>query len=102
MILEFHQMHDKVKHSPNCLISFLYLCVFVLSKGVTVMIASDIPIFLSVERNKHFCLESTLGVNMASLQYTVCVSQNITSAHQEVGSQLSGHQRKLPDTDILR
>ncbi|XP_033012171.1 SITS-binding protein-like [Lacerta agilis] len=75
---------------------------FLGSTGVTVMIASDIPIFLSVERNKHFCLESTLGVNMASLQYTVCVSQNITSAHQEVGSQLSGHQRKLPDTEILR
>ncbi|XP_061465906.1 SITS-binding protein-like isoform X2 [Rhineura floridana] len=75
---------------------------FLGSTGVTVMIASDISISLSVEKNKHFCLESTVGIDMASLQYTVCVSQNITSAHQEVGSQLSGQQRRLPDTDILR
>ncbi|XP_066475715.1 SITS-binding protein-like [Tiliqua scincoides] len=75
---------------------------FLGSTGVTVTIASDIPIFFSVERNKQFCLENSLGVDMAPLQYTMCVAQNITRAHQEVGSQLSGPQRTLPNTDILR
>ncbi|XP_063145321.1 SITS-binding protein-like [Candoia aspera] len=75
---------------------------FLGSTGVTMMMASDIPISLSVERNKHFCLENTPGTDMASLQYKVCVSQNITSAHQELGSQLLRQQRRLPDTDILR
>ncbi|XP_053098744.1 SITS-binding protein-like isoform X2 [Hemicordylus capensis] len=75
---------------------------FLGSTGVTVMIASDVPISFSVERNKHFCLESTLGIDMAPLQYTVCISQDITSAHQEVGSRLSGQPRRLPDTHILR
>ncbi|KAM6461627.1 SITS-binding protein-like isoform 3-T3 [Liasis olivaceus] len=76
---------------------------FLGSTGVTMMIASDTPISLSVERDKHFCLENTTGTDMASLQYTVCVSRNITSAHQELGSQLlKQQQRRLPDTDILR
>ncbi|KAJ6664964.1 hypothetical protein lerEdw1_005195 [Lerista edwardsae] len=72
------------------------------STGVTVTMASDIPIFFSVERHKQFCLENSLGTDMAPLQYTVCVAQNITGAHQEVGSQLSGPQRTLPNTDLLR
>ncbi|KAH0621030.1 hypothetical protein JD844_022033 [Phrynosoma platyrhinos] len=75
---------------------------FLGSTGVTVMIASDIPISMSVERNKQFCLESPIGTDMVSLQYSVCVSPNITSAHQKVGSQLSGQQRRLPETDLLR
>ncbi|XP_054828711.1 SITS-binding protein-like [Eublepharis macularius] len=75
---------------------------FLGSTGVTIMIASDIPLSLSVERNKHFCFESILGPETAFLQYTVCVSANITSAHQEVGSQLSEQRQRLPDTDILR
>uniref|UniRef100_A0ACB8G300 Uncharacterized protein n=2 Tax=Sphaerodactylus townsendi TaxID=933632 RepID=A0ACB8G300_9SAUR len=74
---------------------------FLGSTGVTVMIASDIPISFSVERNEHFCLESIPGIDMAFLQYTVCVSPNITSAHQEVGSQLSRQRQRLPDTDLL-
>nr|XP_056707675.1 SITS-binding protein-like [Euleptes europaea] len=75
---------------------------FLGSTGVTIMIASDIPISLSVERNKHFCLESIPGIDMAFLEYTVCVSPNITSAHKEVGSQLSRQRQRLPDTDLLR
>ncbi|KAJ7344291.1 hypothetical protein JRQ81_000241 [Phrynocephalus forsythii] len=75
---------------------------FLASTGVTVMVASDIPFSLSIEENKHFCLESLHGSEMDSLQYTVCVSPNITSAHQEVGSQLSGKQRRMPETDLLR
>ncbi|XP_062974813.1 SITS-binding protein-like [Elgaria multicarinata webbii] len=75
---------------------------FLGSTGVTVMSGSDLPISLSVVRNQHFCLESNLGNDMASLQYTVCASQNITFAHQEVGSRFSGQPRQLPDHGLLR
>nr|XP_060625901.1 SITS-binding protein-like isoform X1 [Anolis sagrei ordinatus] len=75
---------------------------FLGSTGVTVIIASDIPLSVAIERNKQFCLESPLGADMASLQYTVCVSPNITSAHQKVGSRLSGQQRQLPEAELLR
>nr|XP_020639835.1 SITS-binding protein-like [Pogona vitticeps] len=75
---------------------------FLGSTGVTVTIASDIPISLLVERNTQFCLESLLSSEMASLQYSVCVSPDITSAHQDVGSQLSGQQRRMPETNLLR
>ncbi|KYO41584.1 SITS-binding protein [Alligator mississippiensis] len=74
---------------------------FLGSTGVTVTIAPDVPVFLSVESNKHFCLESPSSIDMIPLQYMVCISQNITSAHQEVGSQLSEQERRLPNTDIL-
>ncbi|XP_077177399.1 SITS-binding protein-like isoform X2 [Paroedura picta] len=75
---------------------------FLGSTGVTITIASDVPISLSVERNKHFCLESIPSISKAFLQYTVCVSPNITSAHQEVGSQLSRQRQRLPNIDLLR
>ncbi|KAM7165127.1 SITS-binding protein-like [Macrochelys suwanniensis] len=74
---------------------------FLGSTGVTVTVAPDVPVSLSVESNRHFCLESPSSIAMVPLQYMVCVSQNITSAHQEVGSQLSEQERRLPDTDIL-
>ncbi|XP_073203142.1 SITS-binding protein-like isoform X5 [Lepidochelys kempii] len=74
---------------------------FLGSTGVTVTVAPDVPISLSVESNRHFCLESPSSISMFPLQYMVCISQNITSAHQEVGSQLSEQERRLPNTDIL-
>uniref|UniRef100_A0A452IP56 Glycosyl hydrolase family 31 C-terminal domain-containing protein n=1 Tax=Gopherus agassizii TaxID=38772 RepID=A0A452IP56_9SAUR len=74
---------------------------FLGSTGVTVTVAPDIPISLSVESNRHFCLESPSSIAMVPLQYMVCISQNITAAHQEVGSQLSELERRLPNTDIL-
>ncbi|XP_030416600.1 SITS-binding protein-like isoform X3 [Gopherus evgoodei] len=74
---------------------------FLGSTGVTVTVAPDIPISLSVESNRHFCLESPSSIAMVPLQYMVCISQNITAAHQEVGSQLSEQERRLPNTDIL-
>ncbi|KAF7245499.1 SITS-binding protein [Varanus komodoensis] len=75
---------------------------FLGSTGVTVMSASDIPLSLSIERDHQFCLESTPGADMAFLQYTVCASKGIISAHLEVGSQFSGQPRKLPDSGLLR
>ncbi|XP_074852106.1 SITS-binding protein-like [Carettochelys insculpta] len=75
---------------------------FLGSTGVTVTVAPDIPIFLSVESNRHFCLESPSSTDMVPLTYMVCISQNIMAAHQEVGSQLSQQERRLPNTDILR
>ncbi|XP_039187194.1 SITS-binding protein-like isoform X3 [Crotalus tigris] len=92
---------SNLSKSPNAFGSVLER-YFLGSTGVTMMMVSDTPISLSVERNKHFCLENTPGTDMASLQYTVCVSQNITSAHQELGSRLLRQQPRLPDTDILR
>ncbi|XP_050808817.1 SITS-binding protein-like isoform X2 [Gopherus flavomarginatus] len=74
---------------------------FLGSTGVTVTVAPDIPLSLSVESNRHFCLESPSSIAMVPLQYMVCISQNITAAHQEVGSQLSEQERRLPNTDIL-
>lgn len=73
----------------------------VVSKGVTVTIAPDVPISLSVESNRHFCLERPSSIVMVPLQYMVCIGQNITSVHQEVGSQLSEQEKSLPNTDIL-
>ncbi|XP_032629002.1 SITS-binding protein-like isoform X2 [Chelonoidis abingdonii] len=74
---------------------------FLGSTGVTVTVAPDIPISLSVESNRHFCLESPSSIAMVPLQYMVCISQNITAAHQEAGGQLSEQERRLPNTDIL-
>ncbi|XP_070591895.1 SITS-binding protein-like [Erythrolamprus reginae] len=93
---------SNLSKSPNAYGSVLER-YFLGSTGVTVMMVSDTPISLSVERNRYFCLENIPGPDMAVMQYTVCVSQNIISAHQELmGSRLLRQQRRLPDTDILR
>ncbi|KAM4723215.1 SITS-binding protein-like [Rhinophrynus dorsalis] len=74
---------------------------FLGSTGVSVLVNPDIPISISIEKNKSFCLETPLHTEMTPLQYTVCIGQTIRSVHQDTGNQLYENQRILPNVDIL-
>ncbi|KAM6394485.1 SITS-binding protein-like [Pluvialis apricaria] len=74
---------------------------FLGSTGVTVTVAPDVPLFLSLESNRHFCLESPAGRAAAPLGYLLCVSPDVAAAHRHVGSQLAGQARAMPDTALL-
>ncbi|XP_040464735.1 SITS-binding protein-like [Falco naumanni] len=73
---------------------------FLGSTGVTVTVASDVPLFLSLESNSHFCLGTPAGTAVP-LRYLLCVSPDVAAAHRHVGSQLAGQARALPDTTLL-
>ncbi|NXE14262.1 SP15 protein, partial [Lophotis ruficrista] len=45
---------------------------FLGSTGVTVTVAPDVPLFLSLESNKHFCLGTPAGRAAAPLRYLLC------------------------------
>ncbi|KAK1161615.1 SITS-binding protein-like isoform X2 [Acipenser oxyrinchus oxyrinchus] len=75
---------------------------FLGSSGVALFIAQDIPVHISIDSQKHFCLQTPLSTELVPLQYMVCVGNNIKTVHQEVGSQLSELPRELPNTHILR
>lgn len=64
-------------------------------------VAPDVPLFLSLESNRHFCLETPAGRAAVPLRYLLCVSPDVTVAHRHVGSQLAGQARALPDTALL-
>lgn len=64
-------------------------------------VAPDVPLFLSLESNRHFCLESPVGRAAAPLGYLLCVSPDVAAAHRHVGSQLAGQARAMPDTALL-
>ena len=72
-----------------------------LPTGVTVTVAPDVPLFLSLESNRHFCLETPAGRAAGPLRYLLCVSPDVAVAHRHVGSQLAGQARALPDTALL-
>ncbi|XP_074774255.1 SITS-binding protein-like isoform X2 [Athene noctua] len=74
---------------------------FLGSTGVTVMVAPDVPLVLSLESDRHFCLQTPAESDAVSLRYLLCVSPDITAAHRHVGSQLAGQARALPDTALL-
>ncbi|XP_042641132.1 SITS-binding protein-like [Tyto alba] len=74
---------------------------FLGSTGVTVTVAPDVPFFLSLENNSHFCLETPAGSEAVPLRYLLCVSPDVAAAHRHVGSQLGGQARALPDTALL-
>ncbi|XP_043923235.1 SITS-binding protein-like [Protopterus annectens] len=75
---------------------------FLGSTGVAVLIAPDVPVHVSIESNKHFCLQTPPSSEQIPLQYTVCVGENIKSVHQEVGCHLYDHQqRMIPNINIL-
>ncbi|NXF66320.1 SP15 protein, partial [Ciccaba nigrolineata] len=74
---------------------------FLGSTGVTVTVAPDVPLVLSLESDRHFCLQTPAGSDAVSLRYLLCVSQDIAAAHRHVGSQLAGQARALPDTALL-
>ncbi|NXC49994.1 SP15 protein, partial [Penelope pileata] len=70
---------------------------FLGSTGVTVMVAPDVPLVLSLESHRHFCLGGAGG----PLHYVLCTSLDVTAAHRHVGTRLSGPTRVLPDTALL-
>ncbi|OCT83913.1 SITS-binding protein [Xenopus laevis] len=74
---------------------------FLGSSGVSVRVNSDIPISISIERNKFFCVETPSSKEKTPLQYTVCIGQTMRSVHQEMGNQLHDNPRMLPNVDIL-
>ncbi|NWQ94253.1 SP15 protein, partial [Burhinus bistriatus] len=55
---------------------------FLGSTGVTVTVAPDVPLFLSLESNRHFCLESPVGRAAVPLGYLLCVSPDVVAAHR--------------------
>lgn len=66
-------------------------------EGVTVTVAPDVSLVLSLESHWHFCLGGAGG----PLHYVLCISPNITTAHRHMGTQLAGPTRALPDTTLL-
>ncbi|NXT40882.1 SP15 protein, partial [Pelecanoides urinatrix] len=57
---------------------------FLGSTGVTVTVAPDVPLFLSLESNRHFCLETPAGRAAVPLRYLLCVSPDVAAAHRHV------------------
>ncbi|NXG59678.1 SP15 protein, partial [Hemiprocne comata] len=74
---------------------------FLGSTGVTVTVAPDVPLFLSLESNQHFCLGTPAGTAAVPLRYRLCLSPDLAAAQQHVGSQLGGPARARPDTALL-
>ncbi|XP_039593000.1 SITS-binding protein isoform X2 [Polypterus senegalus] len=75
---------------------------FLGSSGVALLIAQDIPVHISIQHKKSICLQTPPNKELMPLQYTVCVSRNMKTVHQEVESQLLQQPRALPNTNILR
>ncbi|MGH0138741.1 UNVERIFIED_CONTAM: hypothetical protein FKN15_017568 [Acipenser sinensis] len=57
---------------------------FLGSSGVALFIAQDIPVHISIDSQKHFCLQTPLSTELVPLQYMVCVGNNIKTVHQEL------------------
>ncbi|XP_053305520.1 SITS-binding protein-like [Spea bombifrons] len=74
---------------------------FLGSTGVAVLINPDIPVLISIEENKSFCVETPTSTDMSPLKYTVCVGETIPSVHQEMASLLYERQRRLPNVEML-
>ncbi|XP_062432344.1 SITS-binding protein-like [Rhea pennata] len=74
---------------------------FLGSTGVTVMVAPDMPLFLSVESNRHFCLESPPGSPVPALRYRLCASADVAAAHRHAGSRLTLRPRRPPHAALL-
>lgn len=75
---------------------------FLGSTGVSVLINPNIPISMTIEKNKYFCVETPASTERFPLQYTMCVGQTIKTVHQEIGNQLYMSQRMLPNLSIVR
>ncbi|XP_057286540.1 SITS-binding protein-like isoform X1 [Pezoporus wallicus] len=74
---------------------------FLGSTGVTVTVPPDVPVLLSLESSRHFCLASPVGRAAEPLHYTLCASTDVAAAHRHVGTQLGAQERALPDTALL-
>ncbi|KAM6115207.1 SITS-binding protein-like [Pterocles gutturalis] len=74
---------------------------FLGSTGVTVTVAPDVPLFLSLETNRQFCLETRAGSAAVPLRYLLCLSPDVAAAHRHVGTRLAAPVRALPDLTLL-
>ncbi|XP_054027787.1 SITS-binding protein [Dryobates pubescens] len=74
---------------------------FLGSTGVTVTVAPEVPLLLSLESHSHFCLETPAGRAAAPLRYQLCLSPDVATAQRHVGGRLARQQRALPDAALL-
>ncbi|KAM3670244.1 SITS-binding protein-like [Ammospiza maritima maritima] len=70
---------------------------FLGSTGVTVTVAPDVSLLLSLESHQQFCLETPAG-RAEPLHYQLCVSADVAAARQHTASAPA---RTLPDTALL-
>ncbi|KAF2974523.1 hypothetical protein EK904_000476, partial [Melospiza melodia maxima] len=70
---------------------------FLGSTGVTVTVAPDVSLFLSLESHQQFCLETPAG-RAEPLHYQLCVSADVAAARRHTASAPA---RTLPDTALL-
>ncbi|XP_068800198.1 SITS-binding protein-like [Struthio camelus] len=75
---------------------------FLASTGVTVTVAPDVPLYLSVESNRRFCLESPPGSGPPALRYLLCLSPDVAAARRHAGRRLAPPPRRPPDAALLR
>ncbi|NXG50373.1 SP15 protein, partial [Psilopogon haemacephalus] len=66
---------------------------FLSSTGVTVTVAPDVPLFLSLESDRHFCLETPAGRGSVPLRYHLCLSPDVASAQRHPPPRLSAPRR---------
>ncbi|XP_072129202.1 SITS-binding protein [Mobula birostris] len=71
---------------------------FLGSTGVAVRVHQEVPLHAGIESRKHLCLGIPPNAEMVPLRYTICVSDSLRSAHQQLGSVIPVVQ---PDTSIL-
>ncbi|XP_027751265.1 SITS-binding protein-like [Empidonax traillii] len=73
---------------------------FLGSTGVTVTVAPDVPLLLSLESHRHFCLETPAG-RAEPLRYLLCISTDVAAAHRHMGNSPAGPARTRPDAALL-
>ncbi|XP_008504287.2 LOW QUALITY PROTEIN: SITS-binding protein [Calypte anna] len=74
---------------------------FLGSTGVTVTVAPEVPLFLWLESDRHFCLGTRAGMAAVPLRYQLCVSPDVAAAQRHLGGQRGGQARALPDMALL-
>ncbi|XP_067833623.1 SITS-binding protein-like isoform X1 [Heptranchias perlo] len=75
---------------------------FLGSTGVAVRVQQEVPLQVGIDSRKRLCLGIAPSAEMVPLSYTMCVSDSLTSVHQQVGILIPEAQPALPDTSILR
>ncbi|XP_077035510.1 SITS-binding protein-like [Agelaius phoeniceus] len=73
---------------------------FLGSTGVTVTVAPDVSLLLSLESHRQFCLETPAG-RAEPLHYQLCVSADVAAARRHTASAPAGAARTPPDTALL-
>lgn len=62
--------------------------------------APDVPLLLSVESHRQFCLETPAG-REEPLHYQLCVSADVAAARRHTAIAPAGAARTMPDTALL-